>query len=83
MGIVAERHQIDIVGTRVRVTKEMATQPVRRIARLTVEFQIPAEKGRRLGDADRKRLETAALTCPVHASLHPEIAIPITWNYGA
>src|SRR5512146_333687 len=36
MGIVAQRHNIDISGATVSVTKEMAALPVRRIGRLTV-----------------------------------------------
>ena len=31
---------------------------------------------------DRKKLETAALHCPVHKSLHPDIQTPIAFSYA-
>src|SRR6185503_15174463 len=52
MGIVAQRHNIDMSGARVRVTKEMVTQPTRRIGRLGVEIVMP----RAVGEEDRQRL---------------------------
>ncbi len=77
MGIVAERNQIDLAGTRIRVTKEMVQQPTRRIGRLPVTVTIPADKAAKVIDADRTKLETAARHCPVHQSLHPDIDSPI------
>ncbi len=77
MGIVARRKGLALEGARVRVEKQMVVDPVRRIGRLTVEFQMPAA----LAPADRKLLEQAAFTCPVHRSLHPEIEIPVTFRY--
>jgi putative redox protein len=78
MGIVAQRNGIDMGGARVRVTKEMVAQPSRRIGTLGVEIAVPAE----LGDEDRKRLESAAMHCPVHRSLHPDVQIPVTFRWG-
>src|SRR4030095_583333 len=40
MAIVAERHQVELKGMTVRVTKEMASDP-RRIGRLTTEVHVP------------------------------------------
>lgn len=77
MGIVAERHQIDLAGTRIHVTKEMIQQPIRRIGRLPVTVTIPADKATKVPAADRVKLETAARHCPVHQSLHPDIDSPI------
>jgi putative redox protein len=42
MGIVAKRHDIDFTGAKVRVRKEMAAAPNRRIAKLTIEISGPA-----------------------------------------
>lgn len=78
MGIVARRRQLDLSGATARVTKEMSTNPPRRIARLTVEIHVP----RQFSDDERARLEQAALTCPVHHSLHPDIEAPVTFRYG-
>jgi putative redox protein len=78
MGIMAQRHGLDISGTKVRVEKHMSASGLRRIARLPVEVRVP----RTFGDEDRQRLENAARTCPVHKSLHPEIDSPITISWG-
>jgi putative redox protein len=78
MGILAQRHGLDISGTKVRVEKHMSTSGLRRIARLPVEVRVP----RTFGDEDRQRLENAARTCPVHKSLHPDIDAPITITWG-
>ena len=83
MGIVAERGKLDIAGTQVHVEKHMQQQPVRRIGELTVRIAIPKEKGARLTSEDRLKLETAAKTCPVHKSLHPDIQIPLEFVYDA
>lgn len=79
MGIVAQRHQIDLTGTTAHVTKEMATTPVRRIARLSVTVTFP----RAFSDQERALLERAALACPVHRSLHQDVEAPVTFVYPA
>jgi putative redox protein len=78
MGIVAQRHNLDIAGARVRVTKEMVSQPSRRVGTLGVEIVMP----RALGEEDQKRLENAAHTCPVAKSIHPDVKVPVTFKWG-
>ena len=78
MGIVAQRHGLDLSGTKVRVEKHMSTSGLRRIARLPVELHVP----RTFKDEDRQRLENAAHTCPVHKSLHPDVDAPISFKWG-
>ncbi len=77
MGIAAARHNIDLKGTSVDVSKEMISTPVRRIGSISVIFHmasgIPQDK--------RAMLETAARSCPVHKSLHPDIKTPIQFIY--
>lgn len=79
MGLVAERHGIDLTGMTVRVVKEMTTKPRRRIASLATEIVVPAAAVPQ--PELRARLEAAAGKCPVHASLHPEIDAPLTFRY--
>lgn len=79
MGIVAERNGISLAGTKVHVVKEMIQQPARRIGALKVSIRIPS--GSELSAADRKKLEAAALACPVHQSIRPEVAMPIEFIY--
>ncbi|MCY7327676.1 MAG: OsmC family protein, partial [Saprospiraceae bacterium] len=66
MGISARNHDLDITGTHAEVTKIMAAGP-RRIARIEIKFQMP---DRDFTDIQKKILETAARTCPVHFSLN-------------
>jgi putative redox protein len=76
MGIVARRNGIRMEGATARVEKTMSANP-RRIGRLTVEITMPG-----LYTAEQKqKLEAAARSCPVHASLHPGIESPITFLY--
>lgn len=82
MGIVAERHQLDLVGTRVHVTKDMVQQPVRRIGRLAVTITVPPEKAAVISAADRGKLEAAARHCPVHQSLHPDVITTLDFAWG-
>ena len=77
MAIVAGRHNINIDGSRVKVTKEMVSQPSRRIGKLAVTMEMP----HRLSDEDRQRMENTALNCPVAKSISPDIQMPVTFNW--
>jgi len=77
MGIVAEKDGINLEDVSVHLVKEMVNKPVRRIAKVTLEFQMPAG----LSEPERKRLENAALHCPVHNCLHPDIETPVEFHY--
>ena len=76
MAIVAEKHGIDISGTNASVKKEMSSNP-RRISEIIVDINM----GKKIDKKDRKRLEKAALACPVHKSLHPDMAKKIQFHY--
>jgi putative redox protein len=78
MGIVADRHGWGLEGMRMEVSKEMTTEPPRRIARLTTEIWIPIPASQ---DPNRL-LERGAATCPVHRSLHPEVEKPVIFHYA-
>ena len=71
MAIVAERHQVELKGLTVQVTKEMASDP-RRIGRLTIELRIPLPADH----PQRELLEKTALGCPVHRSLSADMERP-------
>lgn len=77
MGIYAQKHDMDLKDMRIQVKKHMNAEP-RRIGKLEVEFTMPAG----ISERDRKALERAALACPVHHSLHPDIEIPIVWHWS-
>ncbi|MEM1068276.1 MAG: OsmC family protein [Planctomycetota bacterium] len=79
IGLVSERHSIDLSGSEVHVTKEMVTQPLRRIGSLRTVVTIDADK---VPDQEmRTRLEAAARKCPVHQSLHSDVDAPIEFVY--
>jgi putative redox protein len=78
MGIVAKRHDINFTGATVRVRKEMASAPVRRIAKLTIEINGPAS----VAEPSRLMLERAAIGCPVTQSLHPDVHTGIVFHWG-
>ncbi len=75
MGIYAKQKSIDLQGMRVEVTKEMTQAPPRKIARLSTDIWMPA------GLARNPALEQAALTCPVHRSLHPDVEKPVNFHW--
>jgi putative redox protein len=77
MGIVARRHQWKMEGARVEVEKHMTPQPVRRVGRLVLRFRMPAG----LPAEARAPLERAAATCPVHRSLHPDVAVEAGFDW--
>ena len=77
MGIVARRHAWPLEGATVRVEKHMVADPVRRVGRLDVRFQMPDG----IPEEARKVLERAAHTCPVHKSLHPETKVDTTFDW--
>jgi putative redox protein len=78
MAINAQRLSIDLTGSSARVQKHMTAQPTRRVGELTVEIVVPTE----LSDEDRRRMKAAAMACPVHRSLHPDVKIPVTFFWG-
>ncbi len=77
MGIAAKNFGVSIDGASASVEKEMSASP-RRIGRLSVNLAIPHE----FDDQIRVKLERAALACPVHKSLHPDVELPVTFKWG-
>ncbi len=77
MGIVADRHGVDLRGMTIGVKKIMSADTPRRIAKLetTIEVPLPPDHPQRV------LLENAALTCPVHKSLHPEMEKPVDFRW--
>ena len=77
MAIAAEKHGIDISGTNASVKKEMGSNP-RRISEIAIDINM----AKNIEKKDRKRLEKAALSCPVHKSLHPDLKKKIQFFYS-
>lgn len=77
MGIVAERHGLAIEGMTARTEKVMSADLPRRIASLRTTIEVPLAADH----PQRVHLESAAKTCPVHKSLHPEIDAAIEFHW--
>lgn len=78
MGIVADRHQLDLRGMEIQVTKTMSVDSPRRIAKLATVIQVPLSADH----PQRVLLENAALTCPVHKSLSEETEKPVDFEWA-
>ena len=76
MGIAAQKHNIDISGTSASVKKIMGSNP-RKIDEVVIDISM----SNHFNENDRKRLERAALSCPVHMSLHPDLIKTISFSY--
>lgn len=78
MAIAARKHGVELRGLEFSVTKEMSTTAPRRIAKLTTEIWMPIPASHPAA----KPLEGAARACPVHQSLHPDVATPMTFHWA-
>ena len=77
VAMVGEREGIDLTGLAFRLEKHMEANP-RRIGAIPVTIQMPAG----LSADQRKKLENAALTCPVHKSLAEGVKKPVEFVYA-
>jgi uncharacterized OsmC-like protein len=75
MGIVANRKNLPLEGMRVTVRKFMSQDVPRRISRLELDIDMPLSADH----PERPLLESAARGCPVHHSIHPDIAVVMNW----
>ena len=76
IAIAAEKNNIDVSKTSANVKKIMGANP-RTISDIVIEIKMSKD----LAQKDRIRLEKAALACPVHKSLHPDMKKDITFTY--
>ena len=76
VAMYAERQDLDLTGMTAHISKEMKATP-RRIGHLPLVVHLPAT----VTEEMRPVLERIAHTCPVHASLHPDVDAPITFHY--
>lgn len=76
MGIYAEKEGLNLEGASIEVGKIMSANP-RRIARIetTITLPLPAYT------PHKAALEDCVLGSPAMRSLHPDIEVPITWNW--
>ena len=77
LGIYAQKHDLDIVGATMEISKTMAANP-RRISEIKVIIKMPANN---FTEKDKKGMTNVMRACPVHKSLHADLnqIIEIEW----
>lgn len=78
MGIVAANNNIDIVGLKINMTKEMVNQPFRRIGKLRFEIIYPHQ----LDEHQFQMLNNVVKTCPVTRSLPPDVVLEYDFKFA-
>lgn len=78
MGMRASEMEVDLKGVKIEVEKIMKQDP-RRIGGINLTFHFPASLS--LTERQKQILEKAAHTCPVIYSIHPDIAVGVTFNW--
>ena len=76
MGIVAERNNVELKGTTAEVEKIMGTMP-----RQISEIKIKILFNKNFDKITKRKLESAALTCPVSNSLNKNLEESIKFIY--
>ncbi len=78
MGIKAGDMGINLDGATLQVQKHMLSEP-RRVGKVDVLLEFPAAL--QLTEKDRTLLERIGDNCPVMKSLHPDIAVQVTYDW--
>ena len=78
MGISAQEYGYNLEGTTVETEKIMGTNP-RRVVEIKITINFP--EGSNYTDRQKRVIESAAKTCPVANSLHPDLKKTIVFNY--
>ena len=77
MAIAANKHGVDIKGTKASVTKTMVSVP-RRIGKIDVTLFFPKAYSKKMTTI----LERSALNCPVHRSLSNDVVKNVHFVYA-
>jgi len=79
MGIAAKKLGVDLSDTRAELKKEMTSKPVRKVSYLGIAVHCPRD----FPEDVKKQIEHAAIHCPVHNSLDPEITQEFHFHWGS
>ena len=77
MGAAARACSVDVDGATARVDMRLGVRP-RRILALSVHVDI----SKKVDAAAQAKIERAALACPVRPSLHPDIAVTLSFSWA-
>lgn len=76
-GMIAQRENVKLVGTKIYAEKHMSTDSPRRIVKIVLQFDMP----KNIPLHFRPKLRATADSCPVKQSIHPDIAVAIHFQY--
>lgn len=79
IGIAARTHGFNIDGTRLEITKIMASNP-RRVAEVRIIFSFPDIQ---YTEKEKEIIERSARTCPVALSLHPDLKKDLQFKFSS
>jgi putative redox protein len=77
MAIVGQHRGIDLTDATANMEKHMSEDRPRRVVRLVARIRVPLPPDH----PDRASLEAAALGCPVHRSLDPDMVKEVTFEW--
>ncbi len=77
IGIAAMKHNFDVDGTELKITKKMSAEP-RRIAEIVVEFIFPPQN---YSEKEKAIIDHCIKTCPVSLSLCVDVKQTILINW--
>jgi len=77
MGIIARVHGFSIDGTKVIITKIMASNP-RRVGEIIIDFEFPCKD---YSEKEKILIQKTAAECPVALSLNPDLKQTIRFNF--
>lgn len=80
MGMRAVEMNVNLEGVKIEIEKLMKSDP-RRIGGVNLTFHFPDDL--ELTERQQTILRKAADTCPVIYSIHPDIAVNVTYNWKA
>ena len=77
MGIYGQNHGLDLTGMKAEVVKSLGPD-LRRIERLEIVWTMP---DRPYTQAQKTSLENSVRTCPLFASLHPDMEKSVVFHW--
>jgi uncharacterized OsmC-like protein len=78
VGIYGKNHNVNVAGMEATVSRVMAADP-RRIQRIEVIITMP---DREYSEKEKISIENAARSCPVRASLHPDMEQLVVFEWA-
>lgn len=78
MAMAAKKLGIELKGATAEVEKEMSTAGQRKIGKIIVRIRSAVLPN----PLAREKMEKAALDCPVHHSLHPDVKVEVDFVWG-